>query len=194
MNLSVRRLAEGQWPAARGLIHRAFVEEPFTVEMYGRSILDRWGSSWDLYSSLRSSDYTLALGARLGDVLVGVVLGSQPGHCHICEVLAFEARPDDPHLAIDWEFHQNIAQQHSALGEHAWLNKAAVEPALHGLGIGRQLFDSAAEILKAEAPTELVLECAPDRLSFYRGLGYDQVSIFADPAGPDASLMRRYIR
>jgi hypothetical protein len=43
--------------------------------------------------------------------------------------------------------------------------------------------------LSGGEPTELVLECAPDRVSFYRGLGFEQVSTFADPAGPDASLM-----
>ena len=187
-------LAEHEWPAVRGLLHRTFANEPFTVEMYGQSLLDRWGDSWGLYSSVQSADYTLALGLRLRDVLVGVALGSIPGHCHLCEVLALEARPDDPHLAIEWEFNQNIAQQHDTLGKHAWITKVAVEPALQGQGIGRRLFESADDALKAMAPTELVLECAPHRLTFYRGLGYDQVATFADPAGPDASLMRRWIR
>ena len=193
MDLSVRPLAESEWSACRGLIHRAFVDEPFTVEMYGQGMLDRWSGSWDLYSSVQSLDYTLALGACLGDLLVGVVLGSTPGHCTLCQVLALAPRPDEPRHAVEWEFNQNIAQQHSALGEHAWVTKAAVEPALHGLGIGRQLFQSAAEALKAEAPAQIVLECAPDRLSFYRRLGYDQVATFPDPAGPDASVMRRWI-
>jgi ribosomal protein S18 acetylase RimI-like enzyme len=67
------------------------------------------------------------------------------------------------------------------------------EPALHGCGIGRRLLDSAATVLAAEQPAELVLECAPDRVSFYAGLGYEAVSTIADPAGPDCSLMRRLI-
>ena len=96
-------------------------------------------------------------------------------------------------LAVDWQFHQNIAEVHGSLDEHAWIDKVAVEPALHGLGIGRRLLVAVTEALTGGEPTELVLECAPDRVSFYRGVGFEQVSTFADPAGPDASLMRRRI-
>ena len=186
-------LAEAEWWAARALLHRAFVDEPFTIEMYGRPLLDRWGGSWGLYSSLRNEDSTTVLGARVGDVLVGVVMGSAPGKCRLCQVLAREPRPEDPHLAVDWEFHQNVLQVHALLGAHAWVEKVAVEPALHGFGIGRQLLDSVATALEVVAPAELVLECAPDRLGFYEGLGYEPVSTFRDPAGPDAYLMRRGI-
>ena len=35
------------------------------------------------------------------------------------------------------QFHQNVAQVHERLGVHAWVEKAAVEPELHGLGIGQ---------------------------------------------------------
>ena len=37
MELSIAPLAETEWPAARALLHRAFVNEPFTREMYGPS-------------------------------------------------------------------------------------------------------------------------------------------------------------
>ena len=187
-------MTESEWPAARALLHRAFVNEPFTVEMYGPEILDRWGGSWSLYSSLRSEDATVVLGARVSDVLVGVVMGSTSGHCRLCQVLAREPRPDDYLLAIDWQFHQNVAHVHGQLGEHAWVEKAAVEPVLHGLGIGRRLLEAVATALEIGAPANLVLECAPDRLNFYAGLGYEVLSTFADPAGPDAYSMRRRIR
>jgi ribosomal protein S18 acetylase RimI-like enzyme len=189
MELSVGPLAESEWEASRGLAHRAFADEPFTIEMFGEQMVDRWGGSWGLYSSLGSATSTLAFGARVDQVLVGVVLGSAPGRCSLCRVYAQEARPDDPHLAVDWQFHQNIAEVHRSLDEHAWIDKVAVEPALHGLGIGRRLLGAVADALSGGEPTELVLECAPDRVSFYRGLGFEQVSTFADPAGPDASLM-----
>src|SRR3954451_23061822 len=120
MELSVGPLAESEWQAARAVAHRAFVDEPFTVGMYGEQILERWGRSWALYAGLESTSSTLALAARVEGVLVGLALGSAPGHCSICEVHAHEARPDDPHLAIDWEFHQNIVRAHLPLGEHAW--------------------------------------------------------------------------
>lgn len=192
MELSTGPLTKTEWPAARALVHRAFVNEPFTQEMYGPDLLERWGGSWSLYSSLMIDTSTLALGARVGEVLVGVVMGSTPGHCRLCQVLAAEPRPIDHHLAIDWQFHQNVAQVHGQLGVHAWIEKAAVEPSLHGLGIGRRLLDSAATALATGEPAELVLECAPDRVPFYLGLGYEAVSTFADPAGPDAYLMRRW--
>lgn len=193
MQLSVRPLTGSEWPAARALLHRAFVNEPFTVHMYGPAILDRWGGSWSLYSALRGEDSTVVLGAHVGDVLVGVVMGSRPDHCRLCQVLAREPRPEDHLLAIDWQFHQNAAQVHGQLGRHAWVEKAAVEPALHGQGIGRRLLEAVATALGIGERAELVLECAPDRVNFYAGLGYDVLSTFTDPAGPDAYSMRRGI-
>jgi len=193
MELSVRPLADGEWPAALALLHRAFVDEPFTVEMYGREIPSRWAGSWALYSSMGRASYPLAIGAYAGDVLVGALVGSTPGHCHLCHVLARESRPEDPVDAIDWQFHQNIAEVHRPLAAHAWIEKVATEQALRGHGIGRLLLDAAADALKADAPTELVLECAPDRTSFYTGLQFEQVATFVDPAGPDAMLMSRRI-
>ena len=71
MELSIRPLTGSEWPAARALLHRAFVNEPFTVEMYGPAILDRWGGSWSLYSSLLSEDTTVVLGAHAGRQGVG---------------------------------------------------------------------------------------------------------------------------
>ena len=193
MELSTGPLTKADWPAARALIHRAFVNEPFTQEMYGPKLLDRWSGSWSLYSSLLIESSTVALGAKAGEVLVGVVMGSTPRNCRLCQVLALEPQPHDHHLAIDWQFHQNVAEAHGQLGVHAWIEKAAVEPMLHGLGIGRRLLESAATALAAGEPAELVLECAPDRIHFYTGLGYEVLSTFADPAGPDAYMMRRWI-
>jgi hypothetical protein len=194
MELTIGPITGSEWPATSALLHRAFVNEPFTVEMYGPVILDRWGGSWSLYSSLRSEDATVVLGAYVSDVLVGVVMGSTSGQCRLCQVLAHEPRPDDYNLAIDWQFHQNVAKVHEQLGEHAWVEKAAVEPALHGQGIGRRLLEAIATALEIGKPAELVLECAPDRVNFYAGLGYEVLSTFPDPAGPDAYSMRRNIR
>jgi GNAT superfamily N-acetyltransferase len=192
VELSVGPLAEDDWAAARSLLHRAFANEPFTVEMYGEPLLERWGGSWDLYSSFRAEEEYVALGARAGQVLVGVLTASTAGHCRLCRTLAFEPRPDDHRLALDWQFQQNVAAAHASLGTHAWIEKVAAEPALHGCGIGRRLVESAGVALAAGQPWELVLECAPDRVGFYAGLGYEAVRAIADPAGPDCSLMRRW--
>ena len=83
---------------------------------------------------------------------------------------------------------------HALLDTHAWVEKAAVEPALHGFGIGRRLLESVAAALMAEESTQLVLECAPDRVGFYTGLGYEMMSTDRRSAGPDAYLMQRWIR
>ena len=183
-------LAADEWQSARELFHRAFMNEPWTIQMYGGSLLDRWGGSWDLYSSLMREDYTLALGARVGGVLVASVIGSTPDRCHLCQVVAHELRPDDEQLALDWQFHQNIAAAHAPLPAHAWVTKAVVEPALHGFGIGRRLLEATAAALSEQAPTELILECAPNRVSFYTALGFEQAGTLADPVGPDCSMMR----
>jgi ribosomal protein S18 acetylase RimI-like enzyme len=193
MALLVGPLTENEWPAARELFHRAFMDEPWNVVMYGEPLLERWGGSWDLYSTLRSEDYTLTVGARIGGVLAGALIGSNPGHCHVCEVLVNEPRPADQLLDLDWQFHQNIAEVHAPLGAHAWVTKVAVEPALSGLGIGRRLLESTAAALAAHAPAELILECAPNRVSFYTGLGFEEVGTFADPSGPDCSMMRLWV-
>ena len=194
MEISVRPLADVEWPAGLALLHRAFVDEPFTVEMYGPDLPGRWAGSWALYSSMGRASYSLAIGAYAGDVLVGALVGSRPGHCHLCQVLARESRPEDPLDAIDWQFHQNIAEVHRPLAAHAWIEKVATERALRGHRIGRLLLDAAADALKGDAPADLVLECAPDRTTFYTGLQFEQVATFTDPAGPDAMLMSRRIR
>ena len=62
MELWMGPLSRTEWPAARALLHRAFVNEPFTNEMYGPELLDRWGGSWGLYSSLMIERSTVALG------------------------------------------------------------------------------------------------------------------------------------
>ena len=194
MDLSIGPLAENEWSVVRALLHRAFVDEPFTVAMYGEPLPERWAGSWELYSTIADTDYDIAVGARLGGALVGVALGSRSGRCHQCQVVAREPRPDDPHLAIEWQFQQNVAAVHARLGPHALVEKVAVEPALHGSGVGRRLMAAAEAACDEDLPVELVLVCAPDRVGFYAGLGYDVVSTIADPAGPDASVMHRWIR
>ncbi len=192
--VSVDELSDAEWPAALSLVHRAFVDESFTVEMYGDDRLTRWGQSWGLYAPLRRSSYSLALGARLEGVLVGVLIGSTPGGCYLCQGIAQEPKPSEVGAAIDWQFHQNIAAVHAPLATHAWVGKVATETALHGLGIGRILLDSAGETLAVKTPIQLVLECAPTRAGFYTSAGFEPVTTFADPAGPDALLMRRWVR
>jgi GNAT superfamily N-acetyltransferase len=192
MELSVSPLRDVEWPAALALVHRAFVDEPFTHDMYGDDRLDRWMSSWALYESLRHDSYSVTLAARAGQMVVGVLLGSRPEHCHACDAHALAPRPTDPKAAIDWEFNRNVAAAHAPLGPHGWVAKVAVEPALQGLGIGRLLLDALPEVVAGVAT--VLLECQPHRQAFYAAAGFEPVKHFPDPAGPDALLMRRWVQ
>jgi len=161
--------------------------------MFGEPPLQRWAGSWSLYSSLASDSYSVSLGARVGGVLVGVLIGSVAGRCHLCQVLAGEPPPVDAQLAIDWQFHQNIAAVHRRVPEHAWVAKVVSEPALQGQGIGRHLVGAALDLLRSDTPVDVVLECAPNRASFYERAGFEALTTFVDPAGPDAFLMHQQI-
>ena len=88
MEIATRPLTDVEWPAARSLMHRAFIDEPFNVEMYGENLLTRWAGSWALYQGIRRDEYAMALGAWAGQVIVGALVGSLPGHCHVCDVVA----------------------------------------------------------------------------------------------------------
>jgi GNAT superfamily N-acetyltransferase len=189
MEMTVGPLRDGEWPAALALLHRAFVDEPFTREMYGEDRLERWTGSWALYEPLRHDGYSVRLAARAGQLVVGVLLGSRPGDCHVCDVLALGPRPADPTDAIDWEFQKNVAAAHAPVGPHGWVSKVAVEPALQGLGVGRLLLDALPEAVAGDAT--VLLECQPHRQAFYASAGFEPVTHFPDPAGPDALLMRR---
>jgi GNAT superfamily N-acetyltransferase len=183
--MSIREVSVVEWPHALGVLHRGFLDEPFVHEMYGDDLLARWSGSWSLYSSMRHEQYGLAIGAFAGPALVGVLTGSVSARCHLCSVLAREPRPEDPHEAIDWVFHQNIAAVHAPQGPHAWIQMVAVEPELKGRGIGRLLVGAVAD---AEP---VLLECQIHRQGFYESLGFAVVSTFPDPAGADALLMSR---
>ena len=194
MELSIGPIAGSEWPAARALLHRAFVNEPFTVEMYGPAILDRWGGSWSLYSSLRSEDATVVLGAHVGDVLVGVVMGStvwaMPALSGDCARASARRCSPRHRLAVSPERRRGPwTARRACLGREGCRRTCA-----SCLGIGRRLLEAVAVALEIGEPAELVLECAPDRVNFYAGLGYEVFSTFADPAGPDAYSMRRGIR
>jgi ribosomal protein S18 acetylase RimI-like enzyme len=193
MDIAIRAVSVDEWPHAQGVLHRGFLDEPFVHEMYGDDIVARWGGSWSLYASMRHDHYGIALGAFAGQALVGVLIGSVSARCHLCSVLATEPLPQDPHDAIDWVFHQNVATVHIPLGQHAWIQMVAVEPELKGRGIGRQLVRSISDAVAEPARVPVLLECQSHRQGFYKSLGFDVVTTFPDPAGPDALLMSRWI-
>lgn len=189
----MRAVSVDEWPYAVGLFHRGFLDEPFNYEMYGDDVLARWIGSWSLYASMRHEQYGIALGAFAGPTLVGALAGSVSAQCHLCSVLAREPRPEEPHDAIDWLFHQNVAAVHGPVGRHAWIQVVAVEPALKGRGIGRKLVDAVSDAVAGPARVPLLLECQTHRQGFYESIGFEVVTTFPDPSGPDALLMSRCI-
>jgi ribosomal protein S18 acetylase RimI-like enzyme len=189
MQISVRSPVDGEWAAALGVMHRAFADQPFAREIYGEPLLPRWGRSYRDYVGVARDEYPVALCAFAGPAPVGTVLGSLPGACRACGHGPRPSAPDDPVDALMFEFDRNVAAVHAGQPAHAWITKLAVEPALQGHGIGRRLLDAAVAELSAAAP--VLLECEPHREAFYVRAGFRRVATFADPAGPDALLLRR---
>ncbi len=175
---------------AMELSARAFFDEPFVHEIYGADPLVRFAGIHALYASATPSPPDFVMGAFAGSALVGLAKCSPSGSCHVCEHGGRGDRPAGAVEGLDWEFEGNVRRAHADQGEHAWISRVAIEPALHGLGIGRQVMAAAlAELRTAGAPAVL-LECQDHRVEFYEACGFSAVRTFPDPAGPDAHLMR----
>ena len=56
-------------------------------------------------------------------------------------------------------------------GKHASLEKLFVDPGAMGLGVGRALFDWAAETARAAGCDSMVIESDPDAEAFYKRMG-----------------------
>jgi GNAT superfamily N-acetyltransferase len=179
-----------QWQAFGDLEARAFFDEPFMASLYGDDPLPRWVGAHSPAERGRVEDYSLSIGLWAGDVLVGGAIGSEPGSCRLCADGLDAPEPADESDHITWEFLRNSAVAHATQPPHAWLSKVVVEPALHGLGLGRLLIDAVQAHARGSGGQVLLLECQPHRTSFYRSCGFREVTRYPDPAGPPASLMR----
>ena len=189
-DLSFGILRPEDWPAAMGLSARAFFDEPYVQEMFGADALVRYAGIHARCASATPQPEDVLVASYAGTTLVGVVKCSPPGACHMCGHGGIGERPSDATEGLDWEFEGNVRRAHAEQGDHAWVSRVAIEPALHGLGIGRQLMAAALDHLDAAGAPAVLLECQDHRVRFYQACGFTDVGTFPDPVGPDAHLMR----
>jgi GNAT superfamily N-acetyltransferase len=187
---SMRPLTRAQWPQAMTLAARCFVSEPFVAALFGAEPVRRLELAHRYYQSSQWHEEDRYLGAFVSDVLVGVCLTSMVGNCQVCRLTDPERPPSETEQLADWQFDVNVQAAHAAQGEHAWLRRVAVDPALRGSGIGRKLVAEAVGALAADGAPAVLLECQPHRERFYDACGFRRVGTFPDVAGPDAVLMR----
>jgi ribosomal protein S18 acetylase RimI-like enzyme len=193
-DLTVRPLEQDQWPVAMSLAARSFLGEPFMIEMFGAEPVRRFALADRLYRSAPWRDDEQHLAAFVGDVLVGFCLRSSPGRCHACLSTDPERPPDDAIQLAEWQFEVNVQAAHADQDTHAWISRVAVDPALHGAGIGRTLMAHSLAQLRAEGAELVLLECQNHRENFYIACGFHRVRTFPDPVGPYAILMRADLR
>lgn len=115
-----------------------------------------------------------------------------PGRCQLC--LASDEAPGSAPSGsmerMEWQFDVDRRRAHQTQGEHAWIHKVAVEPFLHGQGVGRLLVTQGIDEARRVGALRVILECQPHREAFYASCGMDRATTFPDPVGPDVSVMR----
>ena len=187
---SVREIGREEWAAATPIAARAFFDEEFIVGMLGPDPLRRWADAHHFYASEPFDDAAVHLGAFLGDVLGGIIRISPFGSCFVCAHVDPTTPPEDEILARDWLFEVEVLKAHAEYGEHAWISRVAVEPQLHGTGLGKALVDAAVAHLAAIGPGTVLLECLAQRESFYTGRGFRRVGEVVDVHADTSYLMR----
>jgi ribosomal protein S18 acetylase RimI-like enzyme len=188
-DLALRALEQHEWPAAMRLSARSSLNEPYMVEMFGKDPIRRFALANRHYQSTPWYDDQQKLAAFVGDRLVGYCVCSAPGHCHVCTDTDRERPPDDELRVADWRWKVNVQAAHADHDAHGWISSVAVDPVLHGAGIGRALMSQAIASLRADGAHTVLLECQGHRETFYLACGFHRVRTFPDPVGPDALLM-----
>ena len=188
--LTVRQLDRAGWAAGAALAARAFYGEEFVIGMFGAEPLNRFASVQHLYRHETWDADAIHLGAVVGEDLVGVVRTSPFGACHVCTHVDPAHPPDDPVLAADWAFEVEVTRAHAAYPDHAWISRVAVEPVLHGAGVGKAMITAAVEHLAVLGSGIVLLECLAQRETFYTGRGFRRAGEVTDPNAAMSYLMR----
>ena len=188
--LTVREIDRATWGAGAAVAARAFHDEEFVVGMFGEEPIARYAAVHHLYRHETFDPHAIHLGAFAGPELVGVIRASPAGRCHACAVIDPDDPPSDPVLAADWAFEVEVTRAHAPYADHAWISRVAVEPTLHGAGIGKALVDAAVDSLRANGGGTVLLECLKQRERFYLGRGFVRESEIPDPNAELSYLMR----
>jgi len=188
-DVTVREIGRDQWAVATSLAARAFFDEEFIVGMLGPDPLRRWADVHHFYAAEEFDVAAAHLGAFLGDVLGGIIRVSPYGECYVCAHVDPMSPPEDPILAKDWRFEVEVLRAHAEQPTHAWISRVAVEPQLHGAGLGTALLAAAVDHLAASGPGTVLLECLAQRETFYAGRGFHRVGEVVDAHADRSYLM-----
>jgi len=187
---TVREIDRDAWAAATPLAARAFFDEEFIVGMLGAHPLRRWADAHHFYAAEPFDDTAVHLAAHLDDVIVGIIRVSPFGACFVCHHVDPDTPPEDEILARDWRFEVEVLKEHQAYAGHAWISRVAVEPQLHGTGLGKLLVDAAVAHLAASGAGTVLLECLAQREGFYAGRGFRRAAQVVDVHADTSYLMR----
>lgn len=178
--VEVRPLLEQEWDAAMALTTRAFLHEPFITALFGQDLITRYARARAMYSRDHRPADDASLVAVIAGEIVGAIGVEPPGHCHHC-------RPGDR----DSLYAANAAAAHAlAPAPHGWVGRVAVEPALHGSGIGSLLVAAALDELRARGAAHALLDAEEHRVSYYLPHGFVAVDSFTGSVSNVLVLMR----
>ena len=189
-DLGVREIDRATWAVGAAVAARAFHDEEFVVGMFGPDPIPRYAAVHHLYRHESWDENAIHLGAFAGPELVGVIRASPAGRCHACAVIDPDTPPGDPVLAADWAFEVEVTRSHAPYADHAWISRVAVEPTLHGAGIGSALVDAAVGQLASHGGGTVLLECLAQREGFYLARGFVREGEIPDPNATMSYLMR----
>jgi GNAT superfamily N-acetyltransferase len=187
--IETREMSRDEWTAASGVASRAFFDEAFMVGMLGIDPLERFRGAHQLYAGETFDHAAVHLGAYVGDALVGVIRASAYGTCHVCLAIDPGDPPSDPVEAKEWLFEVGVRETHLRHGPHAWISRVAVEPQVHGAGVGSALLRAALAALSRQGGGLVLLECLASRESFYLAHGFDRRDDVPEPFADASYLM-----
>jgi GNAT superfamily N-acetyltransferase len=190
-SLVIRELDWQERSVSAGIAARAFFDEEFMVGMLGTDPLTRLEGSHRLYSEEPWDEAALHLAAFAGTTMVGMVRASPRGRCYVCLEVDPTKQPEDEVAAQEWEFEVGVREVHLRHPEHSWISRVAVEPQLHGSGVGSALLAAAVDRVTDRPDTLVLLECLTTRESFYLRNGFHRLDDVPDPFAEGTLLMAR---
>lgn len=183
--LEVRPLNGPEWDVAMAVTARAFLHEPFVIGLLGAEPVARYARCRARYASIPFDPDGDCLGAFVGDDLVGAIGVERAGHCHHC------LKADEPDFitgAIS-TYQRNATASHARQPAHGWVGRVAIEPALHGAGVGSRLLAEALAHLARRGTEVALLDCETHRVGFYARRGFVALDSFRGSVDNELVLM-----